>query len=169
MGRLEGLAATDPEVIKARQALFDRYLTNAAEATGKLDEQAAAIWIDEATALQPDNQQMEAARAALETRLVEAEAERMHAVSELTMLDYVPPRYPRGPKRRELEGWVEMQFTVSSLGETRDIEVVDASHEYFFRKEAVAAAEQWQFEPHVYRGVTIEPRAIAQVRFSVED
>ena len=35
-------------------------------------------------------------------------------------------------------------------GTTRNIKIADASHENYFRKEAVAAVEKWRFEPRVF-------------------
>ena len=85
------------------------------------------------------------------------------------MTNYVQPDYPRQPLQRGIEGWVDVEFTVGMDGRTRDIDVVDASHDRYFRDEAMAAVEDWTFEPRTFMDRTIEQRTYTRLRFVLND
>ncbi|MGB7216521.1 MAG: energy transducer TonB, partial [Gammaproteobacteria bacterium] len=63
------------------------------------------------------------------------------------------------------DGWVDVEFVVTKDGRTRDVVVTDASHSSYFRREAVAAVEQWRFQPRIFMGEPIEQRAYTRIRF----
>ena len=86
----------------------------------------------------------------------------------MSVLKYVPPRYPSRAVDRELEGWVDVEFTVGKDGQPQSITVLDASHERYFRKEAVNAVEKWEFEPRVVRGTTVAQRTYARISFRLQ-
>jgi protein TonB len=83
----------------------------------------------------------------------------------LKIVDYVAPTYPRYAATRGIEGWVDLEFTVARNGATKDIEVGDASHERYFRDEAVEAVQQWRFEPRVFMDQPIDQRTFTRLRF----
>jgi len=58
-----------------------------------------------------------------------------------------------------------VEFTILPDGTTRDITVANASHASFFRKEAVAAVQQWRFEPRIFMNRPIEQRSYTRLRF----
>ncbi len=62
------------------------------------------------------------------------------------LVKQVPPEYPRGAERRELEGTVDLKFTVDESGTVGGIEVVGASMPGVFDSAAEKALEQWKFE-----------------------
>jgi TonB family protein len=165
MSGMNGEAAT---VLEARQLLFAELLGRAAESTEMLDAQAAETWISEAAALQPDADAVGAARTALTARLVRAESLRPIPASELMIEDYVAPRYPNRAAARNLGGWVDVEFVVGTDGAPRDIVVADASHDTYFRDEAVAAIERWRFQPRVFLDQVIEQRAYTRIRFEFQ-
>ncbi len=43
--------------------------------------------------------------------------------------------------------------------------MTDASHDQYFRREAVAAVEQWKFEPRVFMNRPIAQRSYTRIRF----
>ena len=100
--------------------------------------------------------------------LIEAESMKPYPASQLEIVDYVAPRYPMRAFNRNLEGWVDVEFFVTTDGTTRDVVVTDASHESFFRDQAVAAVERWQFEPRIFLGQPIEQRAYTRIRFNFQ-
>jgi protein TonB len=77
----------------------------------------------------------------------------------------VAPSYPQRASERNLEGWVDIEFTVGIDGKTRDIAVTDASHETFFRREATEAVSKWQFEPRLFMGQAIAQTSYTRIRF----
>ena len=62
------------------------------------------------------------------------------------LVKQVPPEYPRGAERRNLEGTVDLGFEVDADGKVTNVEVVGASMPGVFDSAAVKAIEQWKFE-----------------------
>jgi protein TonB len=79
------------------------------------------------------------------------------------------PAYPPGAFRDGVEGWVEVEFTVTERGVTRDVQVVAAAPRGVFDAAAVEAVAAWKFRPRVVYGRPVAQRTSATLRFSVED
>lgn len=62
------------------------------------------------------------------------------------VIKQVPPEYPRGAERRELEGTVDLKFVVDDSGKVASVEVVGESTPGVFDKAATKALKQWKFE-----------------------
>jgi len=58
------------------------------------------------------------------------------------------PRYPRGAERREIEGSVTIAYSISAEGDVVDATVAEATPPGVFDRAALAAVEQWRYEPH---------------------
>jgi periplasmic protein TonB len=146
--------------------LSQEFLSRAAQSIESLDPEAAGIWIDEAEAiLGGTDGAIRAARAALTEQLIAMESAKPVPASALKIATYVAPVYPARANERNLEGWVDIEFTVGTDGRTRNIEVTDASHDSLFRREATEAVEKWHFEPRVYLGRAIEQTSYTRIRF----
>ncbi len=89
--------------------------------------------------------------------------DRVYTMSELEVLRQVAPEYPRLAAQRRMEGWVDVEFTVTETGEVRDPQVQDSSSSIFDRA-AVAALDRWLFMPVEEDGRVVPVRA--QLRFS---
>jgi TonB family protein len=151
---------------RARAGLSQEFLSRAAGAIETLDPEAAGIWIDEAEAiLGITDGGVRAARAALTEQLIAMESAKPVPASALKIATYVAPVYPQRAHERNLEGWVDIEFTVGIDGRTRNVSVTEASHETLFRREATEAVEAWQFEPRVFLGRTIEQTSYTRIRF----
>lgn len=169
---LDQMLSIDPRgesSLAARQVLFDAFLDRATEAVETLDTQAAETWIGEAETLNVNDYAVQQARNALRDRLVAMESMRLLPVAELELVEYALPRYPAPAADRGVEGWVEVEFTVGLDGKTRDIVVAEASHESFFRDEAVDAVEKWEFKPRVFMDQSIEQRTFVRMRFALDE
>ncbi len=158
----------DERTAGARQVLNEILLARADEAIEVLDTLAADVWLTHAEDLGADPQLTESARRALRQKLIAREAARPISVTELAVLKYVPPRYPTRAVARDLEGWVDVEFTVGTTGQPEDITIVDASDTRFFRKAAVDAVSQWKFEPYRIRGETVAQRTFARISFKLQ-
>ncbi len=90
------------------------------------------------------------------------------AISSLRRIKYVAPKYPRAAERRNLSGWVDVIFTVSTDGTVRDVKVRDSEPGETFVSAAVRAVEKWEFEPIVENGRTVEKRAGVRMMFALE-
>jgi len=151
---------------RARSTLSAEFLSRAAQSIEALDPEAAGIWIDEAEALiGATDDGVRKARAALTEQLIAMEAAKPIPASALKISTYVAPDYPPRASERNLQGWVDVEFTVGTDGKTRNIVVTDASHETMFRREAMEAVQKWQFEPRVFMGRPIEQTSFTRIRF----
>lgn len=168
VGVLTSIAPDHELTRQARQALFEVFLGRAESALGTRDTDAAETWIAEAERLNVDGGAIAGVRAMLHDQLIEIESARRLPASELTIVNYAAPAYPTRALERQLDGWVDLEFTVDRQGTTRDIVVTDASHNSYFRDEAAAAVAQWRFEPHIFLEQPIEQRAYTRIRFQFE-
>jgi protein TonB len=75
------------------------------------------------------------------------------------------PQYPPGPQRDGIEGWVEVEFTVTVTGTVRDVRMVAGEPRVpDFERAAVRAMARWTFRPPQRDGVAVE--VIARQRFN---
>ncbi len=82
----------------------------------------------------------------------------------------VQPVYPRRALSRGIEGYVIVEFTVTKLGNTKDVRVVESKPSGVFDKAAVAAASKFKYKPRVVDGQAIEvPGVQNQLTFKIED
>ena len=166
LGVMSRLSVDHELTNRARGALSLEFLARAAQSIEALDPEAAGIWIDEAeTLLGAADDGVRQARSALTEQLIAMETAKPVPASALKLVSYVAPAYPLRASERNQEGWVDVEFTVSTNGTTRNIVVTEASHEALFRREAMDAVEKWQFEPRVFMGRAIEQTSYTRIRF----
>ena len=80
----------------------------------------------------------------------------------------VEPQYPPQAARKGLEGWVKVQFTISTAGSVRDAVVVESSDSVFERA-AINAVNKWKYQPQMKEGKPVETSDIrVVVRFRME-
>lgn len=77
----------------------------------------------------------------------------------------VAPQYPRIALSRGVEGFVTVSYTVTETGRTRDVVVLEAvtldgSATSVFDRAAIAAAEQFKYQPRVQDGVAVEVHGV---------
>jgi TonB family protein len=150
----------------ARATLSLEFLSRATQSIEALDPEAAGIWIDEAEALLgAADDGVRKARSALTEQLIAMESAKPVPASALKITSYVAPAFPQRASERNLQGWVDLEFTVGTDGKTRNIVVTDASHETIFRREATEAVSKWLFEPRVFMGRQIEQTSYTRIRF----
>lgn len=154
--------------LNARAALFEALLARSSQAVDELDAAAARTWIDEAEELGVDADAVERARTQLVDALVARESRQRLPVSSFELTEYVPPVYPSVAERRGIEGWVEVELTVASDGTTRDIAIVDGSHDAAFHDVTIEAVREWRFEPREFMGQAIDQQAFTRIRFDLD-
>lgn len=76
----------------------------------------------------------------------------------------VNPQYPTRAQENGVEGYVLVEFTVTSEGTTANVIVIESSHKMFERN-AVKAAEKYKYKPRVVDG---EPIPVTGVRVRIE-
>ena len=81
----------------------------------------------------------------------------------------VAPQYPMRAAERGIQGWVEMEFTISVAGTVKD-PVVLASHPgSIFDKEALRAIRKWKYNPKIVNGEPVERHEMkVRLKFELE-
>ncbi len=79
------------------------------------------------------------------------------------------PAYPPEALRDAVEGWVEVEFTVSERGTTGDIVIVAAEPRGVFDAAATGAVAAWLYRSRIVNGQPVAQRTSVTLRFSVED
>jgi len=80
----------------------------------------------------------------------------------------VEPQYPPAARRRSLEGWVQVAFTISSAGAVKDATIVKSSDSVFERS-AIQAVNKWKYQPQLVDGKPTEtPHQQVVLRFKME-
>lgn len=89
-------------------------------------------------------------------------------ISGLTRINYASPKYPRNAMRRNITGSVDVSFTVGHDGHVYDIEIIDSTPGSVFDQAAIDAVQQWQFEPVIEAGQTVERRSAVRMAFDLQ-
>lgn len=81
----------------------------------------------------------------------------------------ITPDYPPRALAREIEGWVKVQFSITSTGLVRDAFVVEAEPEGWFEDAALRTIARWRYKPRVADGVPVDRVGMQTViRFDLE-
>lgn len=81
----------------------------------------------------------------------------------------IAPDYPPRALSRGLEGWVQVQFTITATGTVKDAIVVNAEPKNIFDEAALKAIARWRYNPRVDGGVAVERVGVQTIiRFQLE-
>lgn len=81
----------------------------------------------------------------------------------------INPDYPPRALSRGIEGWVQVQFTISATGTVVNAKVVQSSSQ-MFEEAALKAIARWRYNPKIENGVGVERVGMQTViRFELED
>ena len=69
----------------------------------------------------------------------------------------------RTARERGIEGWVQVQFTITPAGTVADQKVVDADPKGLFERAALDAIGRWKYNPKVVDGRAMERRGVMVV------
>lgn len=161
-----GKNATHPGIGEARELLADAMAARAETSLVQDDFGSVETWLGEMQALGADEALVADLAEKTELRRIELESARVIPVSDMTVAEYVPPKYPERAERKSIEGWVDLEFTVNARGETQDIVVIDASPKGLFESASTRAVSRWRFEPREFRGRIIDQRVGVRVNFT---
>jgi protein TonB len=146
--------------------LLDRART--ALAANNIDE--AATLIDRSNTLAPGVQAVRT----LQEQLLIAQDQRdftknVAQAASLKRVREVPPVYPKDAQRAGTEGWVQVEFTISADGSTKDLQVRDSAPKQVFDKAALDSVSKWRFEPVRKNGAPVAQRAVLQLKFVINN
>jgi len=83
-------------------------------------------------------------------------------------ITYVPPDYPRAAEMRGLEGWVDVEFSLTPAGRPADIRITDARPAGAFDEAAVRAVDQWRYEPLAAADWPAGERIRVRINFGID-
>jgi protein TonB len=75
----------------------------------------------------------------------------------------VDPEYPQRAQARKIEGYVDVEYTVTALGTVADAKVLGSRPPYIFDRAALSAIRRWKYKPKIKDGVAV-PRIGMQIR-----
>jgi TonB family protein len=128
----------------------------------------ARDWLDHAAAIGYASPQADAVRRDLDAALAHrAFMANVITASQLTLVKSVQPSYPPKAEKTGVEGWVELDFTVTETGTVQDVAVDAAKPPGVFEAAASAALLQWRFKPLVRDAKTVATRARIRIRFAL--
>ncbi len=82
----------------------------------------------------------------------------------------VEPVYPRRAQQRGIEGYVLLEFTVTTSGAVRDPVVVEAKPPGIFDRSAIQAALKFKYRPKVANGEPMEVSGVRNlIKFEIEE
>lgn len=89
---------------------------------------------------------------------------------DVTAIIKTKPEYPPRELARGTQGWVRVQFSVTSIGTVRDAVVVDSEPEAVFDQAALKAIARWRYNPRVENGEAVERVGLQTIiRFTLQE
>ncbi len=92
------------------------------------------------------------------------------ADSDVIPIVRVTPQYPLRASERGIEGWVEVEFTISKLGTVKNPTVINSHPSSIFDRSALKAIRKWKYTPKIEDGEPVErPGEKVRLRFDLTD
>lgn len=79
----------------------------------------------------------------------------------------IAPNYPRKALIAKIEGWVDVEFTITELGTVVNPKVVDSKPARIFDREAMRAILKYKFKPKVVDGTAMTQVATQRIEFKL--
>ena len=80
----------------------------------------------------------------------------------------INPGYPKAAAEQGIEGFVEMEFTITEEGKVADIVVMESAPGETFVDSAVQALSRWRFVPEKSDGIRVPRRATQRIEFHLD-
>jgi protein TonB len=96
---------------------------------------------------------------------------RMHGADQSEVpIVRVEPVYPQRALDRGIEGWVEVEFTVTEVGRISEPTILRSHPSGIFNRAALRAIERWKYEPKVVGGQPVaRPGMRNRFRFKLNE
>ncbi|HEX5864138.1 MAG TPA: energy transducer TonB, partial [Casimicrobiaceae bacterium] len=99
------------------------------------------------------------------SKALEAQRNSIVPAGRLTLTRAISPTYPEDALRGNIEGWVELLFTVDPEGKVVDVEVVNSEPRNVFDRAAITAMKRARYEPMLVDGQAVPQRARFKISF----
>jgi TonB family protein len=167
---LRDLDPANPGLGAAMQDLGSRLVAKARRALSLEQYDAARSWLEEAGALGFASSESTAVKHDLDGAAARQQfLANVVAAGDLSLVKSVKPIYPARASSNKIQGWVELDFTVSERGAVQDIMVHAASTAGVFEDAAIGALSQWRYRPVQRDGRSVAQRARIRIRFALAD
>lgn len=87
--------------------------------------------------------------------------------TDIVPLVRVEPIYPQRAAQRGIEGWVEMEFTITAAGTVKNPVVTAYEPSSVFNRAALKAIRKWKYNPKIEDGKAVE-RSGVRVRLAFQ-
>ncbi|MBW2287405.1 MAG: energy transducer TonB [Deltaproteobacteria bacterium] len=88
--------------------------------------------------------------------------------SDVVPLVRVDPQYPPKARQRRIEGYVDIEFTISPAGTVQNAKVIGASPPSVFDQSALRAVRRWRYNPKVVDGSAVVRHGVkVRLRFKL--
>lgn len=82
----------------------------------------------------------------------------------------IPPQYPQSPLKNGTEGWVLVEFTISTMGAVEDVKVIGADPPGIFERAVLRAINRWKYQPKIVNEQPVAQYHMRELfRFEIED
>jgi protein TonB len=89
--------------------------------------------------------------------------------TDIVPLVRVNPIYPMRALQHEIEGWVEVRFTISTAGTVKNPVVVAYYPSTIFNRDALRAIRKWKYNPKIDDGKPVErPGVVVRLDFQID-
>ncbi len=165
---LKQLDPTNPALASVLQDLGTRLAAKARRALILGQLPAAKSWLDEVGAVGFNSPEVSSVQHDLEAAVAKQNfMTTLIPASQLTVLKVVQPSYPAKAVNGKIEGWVDVEFTVTETGKVKDVGVRTASVPGVFDEAAVKAVSQWRYKPLLRDAKPVPVRSEIRVRFTL--
>lgn len=89
----------------------------------------------------------EAARELAARRAAEEKSKSQARIIPAKIISRSTPRYPAAAEDNDIEGWVQVKFTVDTNGVPTNIAITGAQPKGYFENEAIKSVKKWRFSP----------------------
>ncbi len=90
--------------------------------------------------------------------------------SDVVPIVRVNPQYPLRASERGIEGWVEVEFTISKLGTVKDPMVTNSHPSSIFDRTTLKAIRKWKYNPKIEDGEPVErPGVKVRLKFALSN
>jgi TonB family protein len=170
LATLRDLDPANPGLGAAMQDLGSRLVAKARRALSLEQYDAARSWLEEAGTIGFASSESTAVKHDLDAAAARQQfLANVVAAGDLSLVKSVKPIYPPKASSNKIQGWVELDFTVSERGAVEDILVHAASTPGIFEDAAISALSQWRYRPVLRDGRSMAQRARIRIRFALAD
>jgi protein TonB len=88
-------------------------------------------------------------------------------IAEAQLTHRVTPEYPNSAMRKGIEGYVDVQFTITARGTVTNVTVVSSDPGDVFNRAATDAVQHWRYDPRVVDGQPVDSQSQVHLPFKL--